>query len=122
MKQMGCRKLLLSGFVLSTMAGLGSDRVVAQTAPSAPAVSLLRNSNLAQTVWPGDFNHDGITDLAASAPRIWSDPPAAIVVAIGNGDGTFQPPANTGYTGEVVGATDLDGDAKTDLLIVEDVD
>jgi hypothetical protein len=103
------------------MAGLRGDSLSAQNAPVAPTVSLLRNSNLAQVVWPGDFNGDGISDLAASAPRNAFDPPSAVVVALGNGDGTFQAPISTSHNGAVVGVNDVNGDGKVDLLIVEEV-
>jgi len=121
MKLQSCRNLFLTVCVLSTMAGLSGDQLSAQAAPAAPTVSLLRNSNLAQVVWPGDFNGDGITDLAASAPRSVFDPSSAVVVSLGNGDGTFKAPISTSHNGAVVGVSDVNGDGKTDLLIVEDV-
>jgi len=120
MKLMGCCKLLLSGYALLTMVGLGAQRVEAQAAPAPPTASLLRNSNLAQTVWPGDFNGDGITDLAASAPRTSPDSPSTVVIALGNGNGTFGPPISTGHAGSVAGVSDVNGDGRPDLLVVEE--
>jgi hypothetical protein len=81
---------------------------------------LLRNSNLAQTVWPGDFNGDGITDLAATAPRLPGAGPSPVVVTLGTGDGTFGPPKAASFVGHVVGVTDINGDGRADLMVVED--
>lgn len=61
----------------------------------------------------GDFNHDGKLDFAT----------AGNLLALGNGDGTFQTPAPffttpppTGFTN--IGATDLNNDGWTDIVLV----
>jgi len=120
MKLQSYRNLFLTVCVLSSMAGLRGDFLSAQTAPAAPTLSLLRNSNLAQTVWPGDFNGDGITDLAATAPRLPGAGPSRVVVTLGKGDGTFGPPKAASFVGHVVGVTDINGDGRADLMVVED--
>ena len=120
MKLMGCRNLILLALALSGMVGLAERPLVAQANAAPPTVSVLRNSGLAQMVWPGDFNGDGITDLASTAPRQPGAPPSPVVIALGRGDGTFSTPTPTGFTGSVVGVTDVSGDGKADLLVVGD--
>src|SRR5437762_7312028 len=118
MKLLGCRNLILLALPLSAMVGLGEHAVSAQAGPPAPTVSVLRNPGLAQAVWPGDFNGDGITDLASTAPRELGAPPSPVVIALGRGDGTFNAPKSIGYVGHVAGVADINGDGKADLLIV----
>jgi len=119
MKRPGCRNLIFLALALSATAGLAERRLSAQTTPPAPAVSVLRNPGLAQTVWPGDFNGDGITDLASTAPRQFGAPPSPVVIALGRGDGTFNAPSATSFIGFVAGVTDISGDGKADLLVVQ---
>jgi hypothetical protein len=66
---------------------------------------------------PGDFNGDGKLDLAGTA-QVNGNP--AVVVCLGNGDGTFQAAA-TFPAGPDVFATladDLNGDKAPDLVII----
>jgi hypothetical protein len=62
----------------------------------------------------GDFNHDGNADLADSSNQM----------ALGNGDGTFQPPVSIipkptgpGYNWIVAG--DINNDGWTDLVLTD---
>jgi hypothetical protein len=57
----------------------------------------------------GDFNHDGNLDFATSGN----------LLALGNGDGTFQAPAQMipDLAANYIAAGDLDGDGWTDLVL-----
>ena len=61
----------------------------------------------------GDFNGDGIPDLAISLPDA-----GQVQVLLGNGDGSFTPmaPISDTYVARVVTA-DLNGDGKADLIV-----
>ena len=66
-----------------------------------------------------DLNGDGKTDLVAIGPGdLYAGPPAVgLVVLLGNGDGTFQPPLPVSDCGEAaeVQVADLNGDGIPDL-------
>jgi hypothetical protein len=83
------------------------------------AMPFATNSN-PQSVAIGDFNGDGIPDLAvANAITTITQGPGTVSILLGNGDGTFQPgvefPAGSGV-GAIVSA-DFDGDGKLDLAL-----
>jgi hypothetical protein len=63
----------------------------------------------------GDFNNDGIPDLAAAGDN-------GVGILLGNGDGTFQPPLNYGAIRGPWGlaAGDFNGDGFTDLAVAGD--
>ena len=72
-------------------------------------------SNNPRSVTSGDFNGDGKLDLALAM-----GPMQRVSVALGKGDGTFQP-ARTYPAGpdcDFVTTVDIDGDGKLDLLVV----
>jgi hypothetical protein len=70
-------------------------------------------------VTTGDFNGDGVLDLA-----VGSVAPAAVSVLLGNGDGSFQLPQAFGVDVSATGvaAIDLNGDGKLDLAAATGVD
>jgi len=83
------------------------------------AVPFGTNSN-PQSVTIGDFNGDGIPDLAVvNAITTITQGPGTVSILLGNGNGTFQPevefPAGSG-AGAIVSA-DFNGDGKLDLAI-----
>jgi len=69
-----------------------------------------------------DFNSDGFADLAVLNQTVTSQIPSTVMVFLGNGDGTFQAPAQyqtvpgggTFYPSAVI-AADFDGDGQPDL-------
>ena len=84
-----------------------------------PAVSYSTNTN-PQSVAVGDFDEDGVQDLAVvNAITIITQGPGTVSILIGNGDGTFR--AATEFSagsgcGAIV-AGDFDGDHHLDLAI-----
>src|SRR5215471_18956652 len=68
----------------------------------------------------GDFNNDGIPDLAVSTGDA-SDPTIGhVVILLGNGDGTFQSPQSSfgvGSQPDVVAVGDFNGDGNLDLAV-----
>lgn len=59
-----------------------------------PAVAIVRNADLYQNIWPGDFNGDGKTDLL-----VIDEKNTCVAILPGNGNGTFGE-ARTVYAGE----------------------
>jgi hypothetical protein len=71
----------------------------------------------------GDFNGDGKLDLAGVYYNLDGNNSATLMIALGNGDGTFQPPIevadgflNPDFTPPGVGFGDFNGDGKLDLI------
>ena len=74
--------------------------------PALPAANFLRAA---------DFNGDGIPDLALGALLA----PSGLAIALGNGDGTFQPPINApGFVSEAnsLAIADFDRDGNLDIV------
>src|SRR5262245_59313073 len=86
----------------------------AQTS-SAPTVSIRRMTALNGPVLAADLNGDGIADVVAQAAATSSG--TEIVVAQGNGDGTFRTPVRTGFFGVPLAIGDFNNDKKPDVVI-----
>jgi hypothetical protein len=76
-------------------------------------------SGAAYTVAVGDFNGDGIPDLAV-ANNNGSASPGSVSVLLGNGDGTFKAPVAYAAGSEAMSLAvgDLNGDGILDLVVV----
>jgi hypothetical protein len=76
------------------------------------------NIGQASSTIAADLNRDGKTDLVVIGPGL-GQPGAGLVVLLGNGDGTFQPPLPVSGCPEAAGveAADLNGDGIPDLAV-----
>jgi hypothetical protein len=65
----------------------------------------------------GDFNGDGIADLAIASQA--SSPPGTVTIMLGNGDGSFHPPVNypVGGSPSSLAIGDFNGDGNADLVV-----
>jgi hypothetical protein len=66
----------------------------------------------------GDLNNDGNLDIVVGSAFGASDGNGLITVLLGNGDGTFKPPAwyETGYAPTAFALADVNGDGKLDVV------
>jgi hypothetical protein len=114
------KTVLFACAVVSITAGLASRSATAQSGAQAPAVSIARHTNLWQNVWPGDFNGDGITDLAASDAATVDGGTGKVLVVIGAGGGGFGSPIVADFVGHVVNVGDFNKDHQSDLVVVSE--
>lgn len=80
---------------------------------SRPAANPLPNGSVPSPIEGGDFNGDGLVDVAIANTRGDS-----VSVLLGNGDGTFQPAVTypSGSATRGLGLLDVDADGDTDIV------
>jgi hypothetical protein len=69
----------------------------------------------------GDFNNDGIPDVAAVNAMEYA-PTGNITIFLGNGDGTFTTAGSSpaiGYNPTAIATADINGDGNADLIVVQ---
>lgn len=90
----------------------------AAQAPLLPYATLRVVAQTNGQVWPGDFNRDGIADLASGADDPSAPGPGGehVQIALGNGDGTFKPPIVSGTSGMVRAVADINRDGFLDVV------
>ena len=106
------RTLLGAPGVLICGSAIGHQAATA--AVGSPSVSIRRITSLAGRVVTGDFNGDGIVDLASASSGATFPRPAA--VSLGKGDGTFGASIVSAANGGVLAPGDFDKDGKLDLI------
>ena len=84
--------------------------VTAHAQELLPAVSFRSIAGVQGAMHPADFNGDGIVDFAALGAS------NALQVWIGNGDGSFRPPAASTVYVSPAGTGDINGDGRTDVV------
>jgi hypothetical protein len=71
----------------------------------------------------GDFNGDGIPDLAVVNPcsDYWCESAGTVSILLGNGDGTFtetpHSPVTVGITPQIIAVSDFNGDGISDFIV-----
>jgi len=85
-----------------------------------PPEIILRPSATAKSVAVGDFNGDGLADLAVVVNAPFSGP-GSLFVLLGNGDGTFGEPssfsAGTSSPSKALAVGDFDRDGNLDVVV-----
>jgi uncharacterized protein (TIGR03437 family) len=119
-----------AGVTAADLNGDGRPDLVIANAGSNALTILLNNGTGGFTALPAlnigqasstiaaDLNRDGKIDLVVIGPGL-GQPGAGLVVLLGNGDGTFQPPIPVSGCPEAAGveAADLNGDDIPDLAV-----
>ena len=113
------RSWILGAAGVAALLGFGGPAPVgAQTESCSPtfvAPTAYALPSQPAAIIAADLNGDGFPDLIA----LGADPSSAIIVLLGQADGTFGPPIVTAWdqSGFAVTAGDFDGDGKTDVVV-----
>lgn len=89
-----------------------------------PDVETAAGGEIAGYFVTGDFNHDGMTDIAGVATQqVTLDPPVSgLIIALGQSNRTFTYPAtyNVQQDAQYVATGDFNGDGKADLVVANE--
>jgi len=114
------KRLILFALAGAWLASSDGSLLLAQSAPTPPSVGVRRLTALEGSVIPGDFNGDRIVDLATRSSTLLNGVRTP-VVALGRGDGSFNPPrAVADAHGSALAAGDFNKDGKLDLVVTLD--
>jgi hypothetical protein len=106
---------------LSILFGNGDGTFTAAAPITLPGTGPGGEALAAESVVSGDFNRDGIPDLAvANGPRFSQGAPGWVTILLGNGDGTFTAKAESPAAGGqplFIVAADLNNDGIPDLVV-----
>jgi hypothetical protein len=96
--------------------GNGTFNVTNLPVDSFPGYAATANA----TIYAGDLNGDGKTDLAVTGPTGWSSIPAAFSAGDGNFIATNQPIVSFGFWASLASTVtgDFNGDHKTDVAVI----
>jgi regulation of enolase protein 1 (concanavalin A-like superfamily) len=102
--------------IASVMAVFTPTHAFAQSTPPRPAVSITPMPRFWVATKVADLNEDGHPDIIGSAV-LNGPPPSDLLVALGQGDGTFRTPVSLGLPGAPLAIADFNGDGHQDVLI-----
>jgi hypothetical protein len=103
--------------VVSIFTGVGDGTFNASTSAAISA------TDYPAALVAGDFNGDGVTDLAFAMDANAANP-GTVAILLGKGDGTFSPAASlaVGAGPDSIVAGDFNGDGKLDLAVANGLD
>ena len=97
--------------LLTTAVLLAAGTIAASAQERLPSVDFRFLTGHTGEFWPGDFDDDGETDLAARDASS-----GRLAILPGHGDGSFGPPILSDTDGWPLGAADLNGDGRLDVI------
>jgi hypothetical protein len=110
------RAIVFVAAALAVAAGAGLSTVSALN--SSPTVNVVRLANVKNQTWPGDFNGDGIVDLAVTGtPDAQGNGTVSALLGDGHGKLTAAPQTGVPVTGTILGVGDFDNNGRLDLIV-----
>ena len=110
---------------VESISGAGTYNLAVDLTPAAPTSEAVSTPFSPSFIATGDFNRDGITDLAVASYFIGDEgtntPFGGVTILLGIGDGTFRPGVQyaAGNTPYDIVTGDFNGDGNTDLAVAD---